>query len=111
MNTKHHMTINCRGTLVDLSKPKIMGILNLTPDSFFDGGNHNSIDAALVQCEKMINEGADFIDVGAYSSKPGTEQVSEEEELKRLLPTFEKLKLNFLRHFFLLIPLDQKLQP
>jgi len=95
MNTKHHMTINCQGTLVDLSKPKIMGILNLTPDSFFDGGNHNSIDAALVQCEKMITEGADFIDVGAYSSKPGTKEVSEEEELRRLLPTFEKMKLAF----------------
>ena len=81
MNTKHHRTINCSGTLVDLSKPKIMGILNLTPDSFFDGGNYNKVDAALVQCEKMIKEGADFIDVGAYSSKPGTEEVSEVDEL------------------------------
>ena len=85
MNTKHHRTINCSGTLVDLSKPKIMGILNLTPDSFFDGGNHNTVGAALAQCEKMIKEGADFIDVGAYSSKPGTEEVSEDSE-----PTEEK---------------------
>ena len=100
MNTKHHRTINCSGTLVDLSKPKIMGILNLTPDSFFDGGNYNKVDAALAQCEKMIKEGVDFIDVGAYSSKPGTEEVSEEEELKRLLPTFEKLKFEFPQTLF-----------
>jgi dihydropteroate synthase len=77
-----------------------MGILNLTPDSFFDGGNYNKVDAALVQCEKMIKEGADFIDVGAYSSKPGTEEVSEVEELKRLLPTFEKLKFEFPQTLF-----------
>jgi dihydropteroate synthase len=100
MNTKHHRTINCSGTLVDLAKPKIMGILNLTPDSFFDGGNYNKVDAALAQCEKMIKEGVDFIDVGAYSSKPGTEEVSEEEELKRLLPTFEKLKFEFPQTLF-----------
>ena len=100
MNTKHHKTINCSGTLVDLSKPKIMGILNLTPDSFFDGGNYKKVDAALVQCEKMIKEGADFIDVGAYSSKPGTEEVSDVEELKRLLPTFEKLKFEFPQTLF-----------
>ena len=100
MKTKHHRTINCSGTLVDLAKPKIMGILNLTPDSFFDGGNYNKVGAALAQCVKMIKEGADFIDVGAYSSKPGTEEVSEEEELKRLLPTFEKLKFEFPQTLF-----------
>ena len=100
MNTKHHRTINCSGTLVDLAKPKIMGILNLTPDSFFDGGNYNKVGAALAQCVKMIKDGADFIDVGAYSSKPGTEEVSEEEELKRLLPTFEKLKFEFPQTLF-----------
>ena len=67
MNTTQAMSINCKGTLVDLSKPKIMGILNLTPDSFFDGGKYNNEDAALKQCEKMISEGADFVDVGTYS--------------------------------------------
>tara|TARA_B100000767_G_scaffold273917_1_gene305418 strand:- start:1685 stop:2506 length:822 start_codon:yes stop_codon:yes gene_type:complete len=94
------MTINCKGTLIDFSGPKIMGILNLTPDSFYDGGIHDNFKNALVQCEKMIFEGANFIDVGAFSSKPGAEEVSEEEELKRLLPTFEKLVLEFPSMFF-----------
>ena len=63
------MTLNCNGTLVDLSSPKILGILNLTPDSFYDGGKHQNISAALKQCEKMITEGTDFIDLGAYRSQ------------------------------------------
>ena len=100
MNTKQRISINCKGSLVDLSKPKVMGILNLTPDSFYDGGSYNSIDAACIQCNKMIEDGADFIDLGAYSSKPGTEEVSEEEELKRLLPTLEKLTVEFPQTLF-----------
>jgi len=95
MNTKHAMSINCKGTLVDLSRPKIMGILNLTPDSFFDGGKFNDNDGALRQCEKMISEGADFIDIGAYSSRPGAKKISEEEELKRLLPALERVLKEF----------------
>lgn len=95
MNTKHAMSINCKGTLVDLSRPKIMGILNLTPDSFFDGGKFNDNDGALRQCEKMIFEGADFIDIGAYSSRPGAKKISEEEELKRLLPALERVLKEF----------------
>ncbi len=89
------MTINIKGELIDLSKPKIMGILNLTPDSFFDGGKYNDIDQALKQTEKMINAGAYFIDLGACSTKPGAEQVSEDEEKKRLLPVLEKLIITF----------------
>ena len=100
MNTKHSMTINCKGTLIDFSKPKIMGILNLTPDSFYDGANYNNINNALAQCEKMIFEGVDFIDVGAFSSKPAAEEVSEEKELKRLLPVLEKLVSTFPSVFF-----------
>mgnify|MGYP000338635887 CR=1 FL=1 len=80
------MTINCKGNLIDLRKPKIMGILNVTPDSFFDGGNYKDENAMLTQVEKMLLEGATFIDVGAYSSRPGADEVSEEEELKRILP-------------------------
>lgn len=95
MNTKQSMTINCRGTLIDFSKPKIMGILNLTPDSFFDGGSYNSVEAAHIQCDKMIREGTDFIDLGACSAKPGSEKVSEDEELKRLLPVLERLIQEF----------------
>ena len=89
------MTLNCNGTLVDLSSPKILGILNLTPDSFYDGGKHQDINAALRQCEKMISEGADFIDLGAYSSRPGAEEVSTAEEIDRLLPVLIALRKAF----------------
>lgn len=87
------MTINCKGTLIDLSTPKIMGILNLTPDSFYDGAKYQDEKSILNQTEKMLNEGASFIDVGAYSSKPGADLITEEEELERLLPMV-KLLLN-----------------
>ena len=69
--------------------------MNLTPDSFFDGGKFNDNDGALRQCEKMISEGADFIDIGAYSSRPGAKKISEEEELKRLLPALERVLKEF----------------
>ncbi|WP_111308427.1 dihydropteroate synthase [Confluentibacter sediminis] len=80
------MTINCKGQLIDVSSPKIMGILNITPDSFYDGGKYKNEKDVLLQVEKMLNEGATFIDVGAYSSKPNAEHISEDEELKRILP-------------------------
>ena len=89
------MTLNCNGTLVDLSSPKILGILNLTPDSFYDGGKHQNIEAALQQCEKMITQGADFIDLGAYSSRPGAEELSPSEEINRLLPVLIALRKEF----------------
>jgi len=80
------MTIRCKGHLIDLSTPKVMGILNLTPNSFFDGGKYKSDKEIVLQVEKMLNEGATFIDIGAYSSKPKAEFVSEEEELQRIVP-------------------------
>ena len=89
------MTINCNGKLIDLSTPKVMGILNITPDSFFDGGNYSSDKEILAQTEKMLNEGATFIDIGAYSSRPNAEHISKEKELKRLLPTLKSLIKNF----------------
>ena len=89
------MTINCKGTLVDLTSPKVMGILNLTPDSFYDGGKYKNEKAILKQTEKMLGEGASFIDMGAYSSRPGAQHVPEEEEKQRLLPVLELV----LRHF------------
>ena len=89
------MTINCKGKLVDLSKPKVMGILNITPNSFFDGGKYTSDDEIIAKVEKMLNEGATFIDVGAYSSKPSAEYVSEEEELNRILPVVKLLVNKF----------------
>lgn len=80
------MTINCKGQLIDLKSPKVMGILNITPDSFYDGGKHKNQSDVLIHVEKMLDDGATFIDVGAYSSKPNADHISEEEELKRILP-------------------------
>ncbi len=89
------MTINCKGTLIDLAQPKVMGILNLTPDSFFDGGKYKDEKTILGRVEKMVNDGATFIDMGAYSSRPGAEHVAEEEELNRMIPVLELI----LHHF------------
>jgi len=89
------MTINCKGTLIDLSTPKVMGILNITPDSFYDGGRYKSDASILNQVESMITEGATFIDVGAYSSRPGADHVTEVEELNRIIPIVEILNKKF----------------
>ncbi len=89
------MTINCNGKLIDLSSPKVMGILNVTPNSFFDGGKHSDEKAILTQVEKMLLEGATFIDIGGYSSKPSAEFVLEDEELQRLLPVVQKVVQEF----------------
>ncbi|BFP42197.1 dihydropteroate synthase [Flavobacteriaceae bacterium GF1] len=80
------MTINCNGKLLDLTTPKVMGILNITPDSFYDGGKYNNPAAIVQQVERMLKEGASLIDIGAYSSKPGAKDISEDEELHRILP-------------------------
>ena len=89
------MNINCNGNLIDLSTPKVMGILNVTPNSFYDGGKHKEINSIIHQVNKMLSEGADFIDIGAYSSKPSAEFVSEEEEIKRLVPIVKSLVETF----------------
>ena len=73
----------------------VMGILNVTPDSFSDGGTHNTIDTALKHTEKMINEGADIIDVGGESTRPGYTLISDDEEISRVVPVIEKIKDNF----------------
>lgn len=73
----------------------IMGILNVTPDSFSDGGKYSDIDAALNQAKQMVEDGADIIDIGGESTRPGYTQISVEEELGRILPVIEKLKVNF----------------
>ncbi len=80
------MTINCKGKLIDLTLPKVMGILNITPDSFYDGGKHKNPTGVLKHTEKMLNQGATFIDIGAYSSRPGADDIDEDEELHRILP-------------------------
>lgn len=89
------MYINCRGQLVDLSTPKVMGILNLTPDSFYDGGKYKSADDIIEQIAKMNNDGADFVDIGAYSSRPNASHISLEEETSRLMPVLELIVKEF----------------
>lgn len=88
-------SINCKGNLIDLSSPKVMGVLNITPDSFFDGGMYKDEKSILSQVKKMLNDGATFIDIGAYSSRPGAKHISEEEELSRILPVIKLLITNF----------------
>ena len=87
--------INCNGKLIDFATPKVMGILNSTPDSFFDGGIYKDLDAMLHQAEKMLQEGATFIDIGAYSSKPNAKKVDEKEELDRITPVVKALVKEF----------------
>jgi dihydropteroate synthase len=88
-------TLNTDGRLIDLSQPRVMGILNVTPDSFYDGKKFNDEKAILSQVEKMLSEGADFIDVGGYSTRPGAEEISVKEELGRVLPTIKSIIKNF----------------
>ncbi len=88
-------TLNAGGKLLDLSTPLVMGILNITPDSFYDGGRFNTIEAAIKQTEKMLNEGATIIDIGAASSKPNVKIISAEEEKKRLLEVVLEVKKCF----------------
>ncbi len=76
-------TLNVRGKLVDIAQPQVMGILNVTPDSFFDGGRYVTEESIITRAGKILSEGAAFIDVGAYSSRPGAEDIPEDEELKR----------------------------
>lgn len=80
------MTILCKGRLLDLSMPVVMGILNLTPDSFFDGGKYSHADAIFQQAEKMLQEGATILDLGGASSRSGAAEVPEAEEMRRVLP-------------------------
>ncbi len=97
-NTSFHKTtkpIQCGGRILDFSRPKVIGVLNLTPDSFFDGGLYHNEKQQAEQVEKMLTEGADIIDIGAVSSRPGAEEVSQEEELKRLIPVLKRLTKEF----------------
>ena len=89
------MTINCKGQLIDISQPRVMGILNITPDSFYDGGAYKNEKGILKQVEAMLLDGATFIDVGGYSSRPGADIVTQDEELQRVIPIVELI----LKHF------------
>ena len=88
-------SINCCGKLVNLQRPHVMGVLNLTPDSFYDGGKYNSEDAILAQVALMLNEGATFIDIGGSSSRPGSKMPSVEEEWSRIGKAITLIKQHF----------------
>ncbi|MGB2363649.1 MAG: dihydropteroate synthase [Flavobacteriales bacterium] len=94
-NLNTPITIDCNSKLLDLSTPAIMGILNLTDDSFYDGGQHNSIKKALLQTEKMLDDGAKIIDIGAYSSRPKAKHISLDEEWQRLEKTLQIINKEF----------------
>lgn len=88
-------TINCKQSLIDFSVPKVMGIVNITPDSFYDGGKSTSEAAILKQVEKMLKDGATFIDVGGYSSRANAEDISVQEEIDRAIPAIELILSHF----------------
>jgi len=91
----HKKTLLTKGNLMDLSSPKVMGIINATPDSFYDGGVNIDLDKAVLKVEKMLKEGADIIDIGGYSTKPNASEVSIEEEESRVIPLIKTLILKF----------------
>ncbi len=88
-------SINCNGKLIDLSKPKLMGILNLTPDSFSDGGKFNNEKSALQQAEKLLKNGATIIDIGAQSTRPNSEYLKADEEIRRIGNVISLIKKEF----------------
>ena len=89
------MILNIKGNTLDLSSPKIMGVLNVTPDSFYDGGVYSNEKKILLQVEKMISDGADIIDIGGFSSKPGAKTISVKEEEKRVIPIIKLINNTF----------------
>lgn len=88
-------TLNCKGKLVDLSKPSVMAILNVTPDSFYSKSRMSSVEEAVNTAEKFVKAGAKFIDIGAYSSRPGAAHLSENEEIDRLIPVIQAVNASF----------------
>ena len=90
MMNKESKYINVKGQLMDLSEPRVMGILNVTPDSFSDGGRFDRLEAALAHAEQLLADGADILDIGGESTRPGAPFVSPEDELQRVLPVLQK---------------------
>ena len=88
-------TLNCKGKLLIIDKPLVMGIINATPDSFYDGGQHITLDNIIALAEKMVTDGADILDIGGQSTRPNSERISDEEELKRILPVIKTVHHHF----------------
>ncbi|MGJ1322572.1 dihydropteroate synthase [Sphingobacterium faecium] len=95
IHTTAAQSINLKGQIMTFDRPIIMGILNVTPDSFFDGGQNNTIEQILIQTRKLLEEGTDIIDIGAYSSRPGAALISSQEELDRALPAIAAIVSTF----------------
>lgn len=89
------MTINCKGKLIDFNTPKVMGVINTTPNSFYAGSRKISEEDILTQAESMLTAGTTFLDLGGYSTQPGAPRISETEELNRVLPAVELILKNF----------------
>ncbi|WP_089319883.1 dihydropteroate synthase [Pontibacter ummariensis] len=92
---KKKSTVNCRGKLLSLDTPLVMGILNVTPDSFYPGSRLNNLSEVLQRTEQMLSDGADILDVGGYSSRPGAVDIAEQEELDRVVPAIEAIVQRF----------------
>lgn len=85
------LTLNCRGRLLSLQAPKVMGVLNVTPDSFYDGGRYTAEASMLHRAEQLLEQGASIIDIGGMSSRPGAELIEPDEELSRVLPAIRAI--------------------
>ena len=90
-------TLNCKGKLLVIDKPLVMGIINATPDSFFDGSRFNGVDEIAAEAEKMLNDGADIIDIGGQSTRPGSELIPADEEIERVIPAIKTIANKFPR--------------
>lgn len=88
-------TLNCKGRIIKIDKPLVMGIINTTPDSFYEDSRLMRTDAILKKVEQMLNDGADIIDIGGQSTRPGSDRISEEEELARVLPVIQSIVKHF----------------
>ena len=89
------LRIASRGQIFSWDRPVVMGIMNVTPDSFFDGGKYQGLTSVLEHCHKMVNEGADILDLGAFSTRPGSERISDKEEIDRIIPALKAIRKDF----------------
>ena len=92
-------TLNCKGRLLVVDKPLVMGIINTTPDSFFGGSRFNGVNEIVAEVENMLNDGADIIDIGGQSTRPGSELISADEEIKRVIPAIKAIAEKFPKAF------------
>lgn len=89
------LRLTTRGHFFSFDRPVVMGIMNVTPDSFFDGGKYQGLTAVLEHCHKMVEDGADIIDIGAFSTRPGSERISDKEEIDRIIPALKAIRKEF----------------